>query len=846
MNSEFSSSFVGASYWRAMLIVLAGLTLSSCGGGGGGGSGGSSITVPNVIGETQSAASATIAAADLTLGAVSSQSSTTVPSGSVVSENPAAGGRASSGSAVNLVVSSGPPQVVVPNVVGATQSIATTAIANAGLVAGAITMQASATVPNGAVISENPTAGTSVNSGSAINIVISSGPPLKVNFQVTYDAVNDAVWDPQSQLLYLAIGSAGLVFPNSLVGFDPQAGKIVSSAFAGSEPTTLAVSDDGQFLYVGLRGANEIRRFSLPSLAPNLDFPSDADEFAPGSSGGAPLFPLQIAVAPGAAHSIAVSRSVSFGSVVPFGYSNTEVRPGAALVFDDAVSRPYPQGASPNAQSVTWGASASILYTGFNSAQGTQVEPVSTANGEFTPGQTIGNMPGTFPDVIGFANGLIYDNSGAVLDPNSNSIVRTLPGASGIFVPDLAGNRIFFAHDDGTFSLSAYDLNQGTLLGSVASLGSQVHGPSKLIRWGVDGLAMVTVGGELTVFWGSLIAPGGTDNPVGTLPIDSPKTPTLLTPAVTILSLQASDVAWDAIHRTLYAYIPSGATEHPNTIAVINPVSGLVTAYVSPTSASTPGAIAISDDGQYLYVAEVGSYDRFLLPNMTLDAHIAVGGNWGGGPIRLAVAPGSPHTFAGNFAGQVAVFDESGPVGLAADGGVTVWGPTASTLYSWNNTLNVGSLFNYAVSSAGLTQTGMIVGDRFVTLNPFKAQMGMFYANGLLYADSGAIVNPQNGQTVGTLPLAGPSDAQYAVGPIVVDIAKNRAYAMTCEVFPVNSACGNELISFDLTTYVPMARGGIPGFSGYAFRIFELSPTAFASLGSNGDVAIVSDPGFAQ
>jgi RHS repeat-associated protein len=59
--------------------------------------------------------------------------------------------------------------------VGDTQAAATTAITGAGLVVGTVTTAASSTVPAGDVISESPVAGTSVASGSAVNLMISSG-----------------------------------------------------------------------------------------------------------------------------------------------------------------------------------------------------------------------------------------------------------------------------------------------------------------------------------------------------------------------------------------------------------------------------------------------------------------------------------------------------------------------------------------------------------------------------------------------------------------------------------------------------------------------------------------------
>jgi PASTA domain len=65
----------------------------------------------------------------------------------------------------------------VPNVVGLTQAAATTAITNAGLVLGTVTTASSSTVPAGSVISESPIAGTQVNAGSAVNLVVSMASP---------------------------------------------------------------------------------------------------------------------------------------------------------------------------------------------------------------------------------------------------------------------------------------------------------------------------------------------------------------------------------------------------------------------------------------------------------------------------------------------------------------------------------------------------------------------------------------------------------------------------------------------------------------------------------------------
>jgi hypothetical protein len=157
---------------RCSMLLFAAATLAACGGNGSGGS----VSVPKVVGDTQAAAGIAITGAGLTVGAVTKQSSSTVASGDVILEDPAAGSSVGGGTAVALFVSSGPASVSVPKVVGDTQSAATTALKGAGLTVGTVTQAASATVASGEVISENPAPGASVTSGSAVALVVSTGP----------------------------------------------------------------------------------------------------------------------------------------------------------------------------------------------------------------------------------------------------------------------------------------------------------------------------------------------------------------------------------------------------------------------------------------------------------------------------------------------------------------------------------------------------------------------------------------------------------------------------------------------------------------------------------------------
>jgi len=193
------------------------------------------IAVPNVVGDTQAAATTAITGAELVVGTVTTASSATVASGSVISENPSAGTNVSSGSAVNLVVSTGPAQVAVPNVVGDTQAAATTAITGAGLVVGTVTMASSATVASGSVISENPSAGTNVSSGSAVNLVVSTGPAQVAVPNVVGDtqaAATTAITGAGLVVGTVTTASSATVASGSVISENPSAGTSVSSGSA--------------------------------------------------------------------------------------------------------------------------------------------------------------------------------------------------------------------------------------------------------------------------------------------------------------------------------------------------------------------------------------------------------------------------------------------------------------------------------------------------------------------------------------------------------------------------------------------------------------------------------------
>lgn len=193
------------------------------------------VTVPSVTGLTQAAATTAITNASLVVGTLTQQSSSTVPSGSVISQSPAAGQSVAPGTGVNLVVSTGPAQVSVPSVTGLTQSAATLAITDSSLSVGTVTQQSSSTVAAGNVISQNPTAGQSVAPSTAVNLVVSSGPaPVSVPnvTGLTQAAAASAITGASLAVGVVTQQSSSTVAAGSVISQNPTAGQSVAPGTA--------------------------------------------------------------------------------------------------------------------------------------------------------------------------------------------------------------------------------------------------------------------------------------------------------------------------------------------------------------------------------------------------------------------------------------------------------------------------------------------------------------------------------------------------------------------------------------------------------------------------------------
>ena len=133
---------------------------------------GGNVTVPNVVGDTQSVAVQTLKNDNLAVGSTTSHVSSQAK-GIVLSTNPAAGASVSKNSAVNLVVSNGPnvPIVTVPSVKGKQLTTAIQLIQGAGLTYKVNNV--TSTQPVGTVLDQNPAGGAKVKATVPVVLTVS-------------------------------------------------------------------------------------------------------------------------------------------------------------------------------------------------------------------------------------------------------------------------------------------------------------------------------------------------------------------------------------------------------------------------------------------------------------------------------------------------------------------------------------------------------------------------------------------------------------------------------------------------------------------------------------------------
>jgi DNA-binding beta-propeller fold protein YncE len=292
-------------------------------------------------------------------------------------------------------------------------------------------------------------------------------------------STKDLLYDKVSERLYASIpGNAG-VNGNSVVVINPGSHAIGPFIPVGSEPGKLAVSDDGQHLYVGLDGAAAVRVVHVPTLTAGQQFPLGNDPFF------GPLYPEDMAVQPGNSLVLAVSRK----------RLGVSPRHGGVGIYVDGLPLPKTTPDHTGSNVIEWSANRSTLY-GLNN-ETTEFgfrQMLVDAMGVMTTSVKSTALAGFGVDIHLHA-GVVYSTNGRAIDPATGATLGTFPGVSFArsVVADAALDRVYFLQGS---TIQVYKASDFTLVENLVDPG--VSGDTgSLVRWGVDGLAFRTTGDQV-------------------------------------------------------------------------------------------------------------------------------------------------------------------------------------------------------------------------------------------------------------------------------------------------------------------------------------------------------------
>lgn len=167
------------------------------------------VKIPSVIGKTKSSAKSTLESAGFSVTFEYGDYNDSVAADVVTAQSPSAKKQAVKGSTVTVTLSPGQKPITVPNVVGASQSQAESALAGAGLKYTYADSQYSDTVPAGSVISQTKS-GETVAAGTTITLTLSKGKQeisTNVSKGISYSGEGTVV-----KAEYKLVGKSGTVY----------------------------------------------------------------------------------------------------------------------------------------------------------------------------------------------------------------------------------------------------------------------------------------------------------------------------------------------------------------------------------------------------------------------------------------------------------------------------------------------------------------------------------------------------------------------------------------------------------------------------------------------------------
>ena len=320
---------------------------------------------------------------------------------------------------------------------------------------------------------------------------VSNVVPLTIYDLVNVPA-NRVSFDPFTRKIYATLpSSATPLTGNSVVAIDPVSGTVGTPVHVGSEPDVMAETTDGNYLYIGLSGADSLGQFNLITQQLQATIPLNLNP-APYGMGG-PISAYGLAAMPGSDTTLAVDlNNLGEPAILDISGNTGTFRTDIPIFYD---------GNNP-----VFGTSAA-LYTYDNYTSGAEFYRFTVNAQGLTEidGSTMNGLGGATSVPFEVANGIVYGAAGGIVNPTTTPVtqIATLNtfGLEGeAVIPDPATAQAFLVLENlaGAASGSLYRYDTSLYVADAQlPLPQQPNGGEvgyDMLRWGQDGLALRSYG----------------------------------------------------------------------------------------------------------------------------------------------------------------------------------------------------------------------------------------------------------------------------------------------------------------------------------------------------------------
>ena len=259
---------------------------------------------------------------------------------------------------------------------------------------------------------------------------------------------NDLIYDSVTNKIYASITSANGSNGNSIGVINPNTYLLENTIFIGSEPTILAISDNGQYIYSGFSGSSTVRRFDVASQTAGLQFSLGSD-----SSTGS-YYAEDIEVMPSQPTTIAISRKNN-------GFSP---RHEGVVIYDNNVMRPTTTPDHTGSNRIEFTSQNSLIgYNNETTEFGIRRLSVNSS-GVSNVSVTQNVLSNFYLDFI-YKDNYIYSFDGKVVDVTTAPfVIGQFSNATGPVVYDSYYSRVCFASYDFSGNITFKRFNPNTFL----------------------------------------------------------------------------------------------------------------------------------------------------------------------------------------------------------------------------------------------------------------------------------------------------------------------------------------------------------------------------------------------